>query len=53
MAVETAPDRLTPPSPLDSVIEIVDANGTRFSTCALILDRDDLFIVEWAAERPD
>jgi hypothetical protein len=26
--------RLTPPSPLDSVIEIVDSNGKRFATCA-------------------
>ena len=43
VTVEITADRLAPPSPLDSVIEIVDANGTRFSTCALLLDRDDFF----------
>jgi hypothetical protein len=33
VVVEIFADRLTPPSPLDSVIEIVDAAGTRLAAC--------------------
>ncbi len=33
VTVEILAERLMPPSPLDSVIEIVDASGTRFSSC--------------------
>jgi len=33
VTVETMAKRLTPESPLDTVIEIVDAEGNRFSTC--------------------
>jgi hypothetical protein len=33
VTLETMADRLTPPSPLDSVIEVVDADGNRFTTC--------------------
>lgn len=33
VSVEIIGDRLTPPSALDSVIEIVDANGVRFQAC--------------------
>ena len=33
VTVEILAERLTPPSPLDSVIEIVDASGARFSSC--------------------
>lgn len=33
ITVETLADRLTPASPLDSVIEVVDADGNRFTTC--------------------
>jgi len=33
VVVEIFSDRLTPPSPLDSVIEIVDASGNRFASC--------------------
>lgn len=33
VTVETLAKRLTPPSPLDSAIEIVDFSGTRFTTC--------------------
>jgi hypothetical protein len=33
VTLETMADRLTPASPLDSVIEIVDADGHRFTTC--------------------
>jgi hypothetical protein len=32
--VEITADRLAPPSPLDSVIEIVDAGGTRLTACS-------------------
>lgn len=33
VTVETRADRLTPPSPFDTVVEIVNAAGSRFSTC--------------------
>jgi hypothetical protein len=33
VSIEITADRLLPPSRLDSVIEIVDANGVRFNTC--------------------
>ncbi|MFQ5776656.1 MAG: putative Ig domain-containing protein [Terriglobia bacterium] len=33
VAVEILAQRLPPPSPLDPVIEILDAGGTRFNTC--------------------
>lgn len=31
--IEIFADRLTPPSPMDSVVEVVDASGTRLQTC--------------------
>ena len=31
--IQTIAQRLSPPSPLDTVIEIVNGNGTRFSNC--------------------
>jgi hypothetical protein len=34
VTVETMAKRLNPPSQLDSVIEIVDASGTRLTTCS-------------------
>lgn len=43
VTVETLADRLTPASPMDSVIEIVDATGTRLTTCALLLDPPNFF----------
>jgi hypothetical protein len=33
VSVEITAERLTPPSPMDSVIEIVDNTGARFGTC--------------------
>lgn len=33
VTLETTADRLRPASPLDSVIELVDAGGNRFATC--------------------
>jgi hypothetical protein len=34
VALEIQAQRLVPPSPLDSVMEIVDSNGTRLTTCS-------------------
>jgi hypothetical protein len=33
VTIETVADRLSPPSPMDSVVEIVDSAGNRLSTC--------------------
>lgn len=33
VTVETFADRLTPPSPADTVIELLDSNGQRLTTC--------------------
>jgi hypothetical protein len=35
VTVETLADRLSAPSPADTVIEILDASGARFSTCRI------------------
>ncbi len=34
VTIETTAQRLTPPSPVDSVIEILDSTGTRHATCS-------------------
>jgi hypothetical protein len=40
VTIEITAKRLNPPSPLDSVIEIVDASGTRLHTCNNAEDDD-------------
>jgi hypothetical protein len=54
VAIETSADRLSPPSPTDTVIEILDVSGERINSCRTIGDpypfnedrlNDDNFVI--------